>query len=276
MKPAAFDYVRPSSLEAATGILEASSDAAVIAGGQSLLAMLNLRIAAPETVVDITRLPELRQITEQADRVVFGALTTHAMFEDAVVPDPARGLMQRIASKIAYRAIRNLGTIGGSLALADPSADWPACLLALDATVITGAATGRRRIAIGDFLLGAYATDLMPGEIITAVEIPRRPECRWGVGKVMRKSGAFADSLAVMVAGADGRPTRIAVTGTSSHARLMARTGRLIDDAPEAGAQELRAAIRDDIAAIHEDATPYQQRCHLSTVLSAIGEARQW
>lgn len=276
MKPAAFDYVRPASLTDAASALETAPDATVIAGGQSLLAMLNLRIAAPETVVDIGRLAELRQVTEHADRVVFGALTTHAMFEDGIACDPTEGLLQRIASKIAYRAIRNLGTMGGSLALADPSADWPAALLALDASVLTGSRGGQRRIAVGDFLLGAYATDLMPGEIITAIEVPRRSRCRWGVGKVMRKSGAFADSLAVMVAGADGRPTRIAVTGTSSRAQLMTRTGGLMDAAPEAGAQELRAAIMDDIAAVHEDATPYQQRCHLSTVLSAISETRQW
>lgn len=124
MKPAAFDYVRPKSLAEAIAILSAAAgDAQILAGGQSLVAMMNLRVAAPDLLVDIARLDELRTVSETSDHVVLGACVTHAAIEDCLVPDPSRGFMPDVASNLAYRAVRTRGTLGGSLALSDPAAD---------------------------------------------------------------------------------------------------------------------------------------------------------
>ncbi|HJU18147.1 MAG TPA: FAD binding domain-containing protein, partial [Stellaceae bacterium] len=113
MKAPAFDYVRPQSLEEATALLARHDEAQLLAGGQSLLAMMNLRIAAPDLVIDIARLPELAAVDEDGEAVTFGACVTYAMIEDCRVPDPSRGLMPRAAATLAYRAVRNRGTIGG-------------------------------------------------------------------------------------------------------------------------------------------------------------------
>ena len=137
MKPAAFDYVRPKSLAEAIAILSAAAgDAQILAGGQSLVAMMNLRVAAPDLLVDIARLDELRTVSETSDHVVLGACVTHAAIEDCLVPDPSRGFMPDVASNLAYRAVRTRGTLGGSLALSDPAADWPTVMSALAAQVL--------------------------------------------------------------------------------------------------------------------------------------------
>ncbi|WP_411032837.1 FAD binding domain-containing protein [Shinella sp. BYT-45] len=276
MKPALFDYVRPASLEEALKVLSAGDDAAVIAGGQSLLPMLNLRVASAETLVDISRLRELKTLSETEAALSIGALVTHAAIEDGLGRDSFNGLLQRIASKIAYRAVRNMGTIGGSLSLCDPAADWPVCLLALGATIAIASLEGERCLAVEDFLVDAYTTALEQGELLVRIDIPKQGDCAWGVGKVNRKSGAFADSLAIAVLGKDCRPTRVALGGTASCARLLAGTSAALDRQPGIGADALSGIIAEDVAAAHEDATPYQMRCHVHTVTCAIAEARSW
>ena len=145
MKAPAFDYVRPQSLSEAVGLLAAGGgEARVVAGGQSLLALMNLRVASPALLIDIARLPELAVVSEDGDTVNLGAGITHAMIEDGRVPDPSRGLMPHVAAGLSYRAIRNRGTIGGSLALAGPAADWPPVFSALDAEVTVRGPNGRR------------------------------------------------------------------------------------------------------------------------------------
>lgn len=273
MKPANFSYRRPASLDEAMTILQDGDGAAMpIAGGQSLLVIMGLRMTMIDQLVDITRLPDLSAIEQHADRVVLGALTTHARIEDRKIPDPAGGLMARVASKIAYRAVRNLGTIGGSVALADPAADWPACLIAMGAIVNIAGPDGTRQQAVEDFVQGAYETTLRPGEIVVNFELPRLPKARWGTSKVTRKSGAFADSMAVFVE-SDGS-ARAALTGTSSHARLLPRTSAYARDHAEVDIAELQSVIRGDLAELVSDADDYQLRCHIATVSRAICEAR--
>jgi CO/xanthine dehydrogenase FAD-binding subunit len=152
MKPAAFEYSRPDTLSEAIRLLgEADGSATPICGGQSLLVLMGLRLTMIDRLVDISRLPELRELRNGSRDAFVGASTTHAAIEDGRIPDPSAGLMARVASKIAYRAIRNLGTIGGSVALADPSADWPACLIALGAEVSIAGPDGQRweNVALG-------------------------------------------------------------------------------------------------------------------------------
>src|SRR5262245_18461017 len=137
MKPAAFEYVRLASVADAIALLaRADADAQPMAGGQSLVAMMNLRVAAPDLVVDISRLDELKAVAETPEHVPLGASTTHAAHEDGRVPDPSAGLMPRVAASLAYRAVRTLGILGGSLALSDPAADCPTVMAALDALIV--------------------------------------------------------------------------------------------------------------------------------------------
>ena len=144
MKPAAFDYVRPSSVAEALRELAGTEGAKVLAGGQTLGPMLNMRLAQPALLVDITRIKELAAVAEDKDTVSIGATVTHAAIEDGRVPDPTGGFLARVARGIAYRAVRNRGTIGGSLAHADPAADWPAIMIALGASLNVRSARATR------------------------------------------------------------------------------------------------------------------------------------
>jgi carbon-monoxide dehydrogenase medium subunit len=273
MKSAAFEYSRPVTVAEAVALLAGAEGAAMpIGGGQSLLILMGLRLTMIDTLVDVSRLPELREVRDDGGEVFIGASTTHAMIEDGKIPDPSSGLMSRVAGKIAYRAIRNLGTIGGSMALADPSADWPACLMALDAEVSIAGPDGPRREKAETFVRGAYETSLAPAEIVVGFRIARRKAMRWGTAKVSRKSGAFADSMAVFVEAAG--EARVALTGTTSHARILPRVGRYALDHGKLNPDDLRAVILDDLAEIVPDADAYQRRCHVATVSRAITEAR--
>jgi len=214
-------------------------------------------------------LADLKGARAEDGRLVLGAATTHADIEDGSVPDPGNGLMARVAGRIAYRAVRNHGTIGGSLALADPAADWPACLLALGAKVRISGAQGPRTVDIDAFLRGPYSTDLKAGEIITAVDIPSRPACRWGAAKVTRKSGAFASSMAIVVTGAGG-PARVVLGATSSRPRLLPRLAAALAGG---GGSDWDGLVEAEVRAADPDADAYAVRAHAATVRKAVREA---
>lgn len=270
MKAAPFDYVRPATLDAAFAALtENGVNSRPIAGGQSLLPMLNLRVAIVDLLVDIGRLDELKEITLTPNSLRIGALTTHAAIEDCKLPDVTNGLMQRIAAGISYRAIRHYGTIGGSAALADPAADWPACLMALGATVRIASRSGGRTEPIGEFIRGAYETSLAPGEIVLGLEVPRTPEPRWGFAKVTRKSGAFADSIAVAVT--RGQTVSMVLAAAAARPLRMSKVGALAATGTEPA---LREAIAADLARQIPDADAYQRRLHTATMLQALRELR--
>ncbi|MGW5063400.1 FAD binding domain-containing protein [Streptomyces sp. NPDC004096] len=199
MKPVDFQYHRPAtSAEAAQLLNRLGDDVKVIAGGQSLLPIMNMRLAEPAHLVDITGIAELRQTTEDHNGAAYGATTTHMMFEHELVPDVTAGLLSHAARGIGYPAIRNRGTVGGSLAHSDSSAEWPTVMSALGATVHALSVRGIRRIPVTELLLGFFATLLEPDELIVTVEVPRiPPSTRWGMYKMARKPGEFAESLAV-------------------------------------------------------------------------------
>src|SRR5262245_57292994 len=161
MKPAAFDYVRPSTVAEALAVLATRPDARVLAGGQTLGPVLTLRLAQPAGLGGITRLPEVAQVEEDASSVTIGATVTHAAIEDGRVPDPSGGFLARVARGIAYRAVRTCGTIGGSLAHADPSGDWLACLTALGAEAVIANGT-TFRVPLSSFMRRAMETQLAP------------------------------------------------------------------------------------------------------------------
>lgn len=173
MKAPPFAYARPRSLAEAFALLEAHGEGAkLLAGGQSLLAALNLRLSTPEILIDITRIPELAGISTSGGTVQIGALTTHAEIERSREVARHLPLLVQAAPHIAHVAIRNAGTLGGSLAMADPTAEWPACCVALDAEFVIAAKAGQRRVKARDFFKGVYATDLHANEILTGVEFP--------------------------------------------------------------------------------------------------------
>ncbi len=230
MKPAAFDYVRPSTVAEAVSALRSTPGAKVLAGGQTLGPMLNLRLAQPTLLVDITRIPELAAVTEDGDAVAIGATVTHAAIEDGRIPDPTGGFLARVARGIAYRAVRTRGTIGGSLAHADPSADWLACLTALGAEVEIAGPTGRRRVALSAFVRSVMDTELGPGEMLAAVRIPRfSRKARFGFHKICRKTGEFADAIGVVAIGPDRGCTFVAAGATVARPLVM-QTGILEKD----------------------------------------------
>jgi carbon-monoxide dehydrogenase medium subunit len=174
MIPGKFDYVRPDTVDdAVRALADAGDEAKVIAGGQSLLPLLRLRLAYPEVLVDVGGLDELRGVWDSGDALVIGARTTHyQLVHDPLVAEHA-GLLAQATSTVADPAVRHRGTLGGALAHADPAGDLPAVILALDGTLIARGPRGEREIAASDFFVDYLTSSLEPDEILTAIRIPK-------------------------------------------------------------------------------------------------------
>jgi carbon-monoxide dehydrogenase medium subunit len=201
VKPAPFELVRPATLAQASHLLsEGNGSARPVAGCQSLGPMLNLRLATPRVLVDLTGIPELTRVEDDRDSVTVGACVTTAYIEDGRLPSRGIEALALIARNIAYRAVRNRGTMGGSFCHADPAADWVSTLCAFDAECIVYGNGKQRRIAADQFIVGAYENALAPGEILEAIRVARLPEgARCGYYKVCRKAGEFASALGVVI-----------------------------------------------------------------------------
>lgn len=213
MKPARFDYARAASLDEATRLLsEAGGAGKALAGSQSLGPMLNLRIAQPELLVDIASIPELTAVTEDRDHVEIGACITHADIEDGRIPDPSLGLLRFVAGGIAYRAVRNRGTIGGSLAHADPAADWVSVIPLLGAELLTQSPRGNRVIAADRLMVSSFVTTLAADELIRAIRVPKMSaRSRWGFCKFNQKVGEFAHAVGGILYDPDERRYRAVI-----------------------------------------------------------------
>ena len=173
MKAPPFAYARARNLAEVFDLLERHGDAAkILAGGQSLMPTLNMRLSSPELLIDISRLQEHAGIQVKDGHVHIGALTTHAAIGASADIRKHLPLLADAVEHIAHPAIRNSGTFGGSLAMADPAAEWPACCVALDAQIVLASQSGTRRVAARDFFLGLYATAMQPNEVLTEVVIP--------------------------------------------------------------------------------------------------------
>ena len=219
MTPAAFAFHRAMAWEDLPELL-AAPGAMPVAGAQSLMPMLALRVAEPPLLVALDALPGFRSSNAAGAELRLGAGLTHAALEDGIGAEPLRGWLARVASGIAYRPIRNRGTVGGSLALHDPAADWPVALLALGAVVALRRGAAVRRLPLDAFLTDAFATALEPGEVLAAVEIPRPPAgARFGWCKLAPAPGAFAEAAAAVLR-VPGTAPRIAVTSPMG-ARLL-------------------------------------------------------
>lgn len=249
MKPVDFRYARPRTLAEAMQLLGSEVDAKIMAGGQTLGPMLNLRLAQPEIIVDITRIAELARVEETADAVTYGAIVTHAAIEDGRAPDPTCGFMARVAHGIGYRAVRVRGTIGGSLVHADPAADWMSCLSVLGAEVIVTGASGARRVPMAEFMRGALDAALAPGEILTAVRVPRpSASARFGYAKFCRKEGEFADAIGAAYIDAERGIHRLVASTPAGAPQVITRATpfapgeipALLDQQPAGDAYEQR------------------------------------
>jgi carbon-monoxide dehydrogenase medium subunit len=271
MKPRPFTYARPKSLGEAVELLS-QSGARALAGGQSLVPMLNLRLAPVECLVDLGALAELRDIRDGGGSILYGAMTTHAAFEDGEVPDKSNGLMPFIAGQFAFRAVRNRGTIGGALALADPAADWITAAVAVEARLHLIGAAGRRIVAAEEFVLGPYLTALGEGELIEWVEVPKRPASeRWGHVKVAMKVGEYAESMAIGLMDRKSGRARL-VLGAADGAPII--FPEIVELAfSGATADELRHALHRALLAADRGFTPAKLAMHTTTVFRALGEA---
>src|SRR3984885_14034724 len=191
MKPVAFHIVRPRTTEEAVKPLSsAASGARVVAGSQSLGPMLNLRLVQPQILCDITGIEALTSFVEEKDALVVGASVTTGCIEDRRLPSNGFAMLPDVAAGIAYRAIRNRGTIGGSVCHADPAADWPAALCGLGASCIIAGPGGRRTLPIDEFIVGAFENAMGDGEVLVAIRIPRlSAKAKWGYQKLSRKTG---------------------------------------------------------------------------------------
>jgi carbon-monoxide dehydrogenase medium subunit len=275
MKPAPFAYERPRDLAAALAAIAGDGATKIIAGGQSLGPMLNLRLVAPDLIVDIGGLAELKHVERVGADLLIGACVTHADIEDGRIPDVTRGAMQRVASAIAYRAVRNRGTVGGSLSHADPSADWISALTALGATLTLRSTAGVRPVAMKDFVLGALETALQPGEMIESVRVPAMSaSARWGYVKACRKTGEFAHAIGAVLIDPDAGTARIVIGAVEA-------TPIVIDDATELFGGRIGgdfgttfdARVADRILAKAGIADAADRHIHIAVLRKAVAEA---
>lgn len=209
MKPAEFDYVRPQTVSEALGLLAENPDAKVLAGGQSLLTLMNLRLARPAMLIDIGALDELRRIFDDTDDLVLGSLITHRTVETDPLIGARAPLLADAARHIGHIGIRNRGTIGGSVAHADPAAEMPLATLVLDATFhIESATTGRREVSAEDMFVSFYTNALEQHELLTWISIPNaRPDQGWGFVEYAHQHGDYgmAGAGCALTLSADGR-----------------------------------------------------------------------
>jgi len=193
VKPASFDYFRAEKIDDALMALAANSESQVLAGGQSLIAMMNLRLAKPGSLIDINRLTDLDYIRPEGDELAIGALTRHTTAATSTVIAEFCPLMTAAYDHIAHRAVRNRGSVGGNLCHADPSSENPAVAIASGATLVLKSAEGERRVAAEDFFLGLYDTAAQQNELLTEIRIPKAPAHQgWSFQETSTRKGDFA------------------------------------------------------------------------------------
>ena len=273
MKAADFDYAAPQTLDEALALLgEGGRDVMPLAGGQSLMPMLNFRLTEPDLLVDLNALRELSGIRDDGDAVVIGAMTRYVDLERSDLVAQYLPLLTQALPFIAHPAIRNRGTIGGSTALADPAAEMPALLLALDATIVAASQQGERAVAASDFFLGLYETALRPGEIVKAVSIPKTVSARrFAFDELTRRHGDYA-MVGLAATAADVAPfqdLRLAFFGIADRAIRTIDTERVLnghgldDDQAMEAAKETIGALAFD-GDLHASAATKR---HLAAVL---------
>ena len=266
-----FEYAAPANLQEALGLL-AGKDVKVLAGGMSLIPLMKLRLAMPGQLVDIGRIPDLNYIREDKGVLRIGATTTHYQIESSAAVRSSCPLLAEAASYIGDIQVRNMGTIGGSIAHADPAADYPASLLALEARVALVTAKGQREVPIADFFVDTFTTALEPGEIVREVIVPVEEQSAGtsyqkvlqpasgfaivGIAARVRKSGGKVTMARVGVTGMSGKPYR----ATSVEKALEGTSGSALD------VQKAAASVADGVDANSDLHASADYRKHLARV----------
>ena len=272
MIPANFDYSAPETLSDALKLLADHPDSKVLAGGQSLIPMLKFRLAQPGHLVDLDRIPDLNFITEENGTIRIGAMTTHHQVETSELLQAKCPLLAKTAAEIGDVQVRNRGTIGGSIAHADPAADYPAALLALEAKVRLVNSSGERVVAVDDFIVDALTTALEPGEVLAEVHIAAETD---GTGSAYRTivqpaSGYAVVGAAVRLGVEDGTISlvRVGVTGVSSRPYRATAVESALEGRP-ANADTFAAAAQhaaDGVEALIDIHASADYRAHLAAV----------
>jgi aerobic carbon-monoxide dehydrogenase medium subunit len=281
MYPSAFSYQRATSLRNAVELLAREPDAKLLAGGHSLLPAMKLRLASPSTLVDLSGVSELRGIVREGDTIAIGALTTHREIEFSQELKASCPLLPEAAELIGDPLVRNRGTIGGSVAYADPAADFPASLVALGATFDIEGPKGRRSVAADDFFQGLFTTALQPGEVLATIHVPAmRARTGMAYEKFAHPASRYAIvGVAAVVMTSDGKCdlARLGVTGAGTHAMRLrdletALVGKRLDEGTLAELCK-RVIASDDL--LSDQFASAEYRAHLVGVLArrALGRA---
>ena len=275
MKPNRFKYAKPRSLDEAFGLFaEHGEGAIVLAGGQSLLAGLGMRLASPEVLVDINGLSGLAGVSMQGEDVVIGALTRHADVLASPIVAEHLPLIAEALTHVGHIGIRNRGTYGGSLAYADPAAELPACTVASGGVVVVEGPGGRRALAATDFFRGIMETALQPSELIVEIRLPmQRPGQKHIFGELSRRHGDFALAGVAGLATLEGNriaEARLAYFGCASHAAVARSTsaalvGQLL---PLASRALIADALAEDIEPSDSPGMRADTRLHLAAVIT--------
>ena len=274
MKAPDFDYAKPRSLDEVFALMRThGDDARLLAGGQTLMATLAMRLSEPRLLIDLTGLPGLDGITVKDGRLHIGALVTHTAIEASPVVAEHAPLLSMAVPHIAHRAIRNRGTWGGSIAYGDPAAEWPCCLVALDGVVTVQGPGGTRRIAATDFFQDLYTTALRPDELVIGADVPVATAADWhGFDELSRRHGDYAVAglaVAARFAGAQLQQVRLALLGVGAIPVRARRTeallaGKVLDDA----AIEIAATtLKNELDPVGDLTSNAETKRHLASVL---------
>jgi len=265
--PAPFDYLRPATLDEALDLMaKHGEDAKVLAGGHSLLPAMKLRLAQPKVVIDIARLPDLKFIRKEGHQVAVGALTTHYEIESSAHLRSDCPLLPEVARSIGDVQVRNRGTIGGSLVHADPAADWPAAILALDAELDLAGPKGTRTVKAADFFVDMLQTAVGPGELLTAIRVPSTGNAV-AYEKFAQKASGFAICGVAVVM---GKRPRVGITGVAAKAYRATSVEKALADGSKDPAEHAADGV-DVLGDLHASA---EFRAHLARVHTRRALAR--
>ena len=262
MKPARFRYLRAASVSDALQALAENPDAQILAGGQSLIAMMNLRLVKPACLIDINRISNISHIDEDGDGVAIGALARHNDVKHSALVQARCPLLTEAYESIAHHTVRNRGTLGGNLCHADPSSETPAVMVATGATLMLQSLRGQREVGAEDFFLGTYETARRQDEMLTEIRLPGRRTDGWAFAEISNRHGDFAIAvIATTLRIEDGRceAARVVASGVGEHAARLepaeeALIGGPIDDARLDAAAAAAAGAVDPHSDSHADA----------------------
>jgi carbon-monoxide dehydrogenase medium subunit len=269
MIPASFDYEAPKTLDEAFALLSKNEDAKLLAGGHSLLPAMKLRLAAPSVLVDLSRIKGLSYIREAGDKIAIGAMTTHADVAASDLLERDSPLLKQTANHIGDVQVRNRGTIGGSLAHADPAADYPAAILALDAELVARSKDGERTIAARDFFTGLFTTDLHDGEIITEIRVPKTRDGSTAYEKFHHPASGFAVVGVAVVVHAKGgniQHAEIGITGVAPNAYRATKVEQTLRGKGVSTIAEAAQHAADNVEPLSDYFASAEYRKHLAVV----------